>query len=50
MEPIQEAARLTSSERVYVIIDDYWNNAESLDESLSALADETWTVGDPAAD
>ena len=49
MEPIQEAARLTSSERVYVIIDDYWNNAESLDESLSALADETWTVGDPAA-
>ncbi len=49
MEPIQEAARLTASERVYAVIDDYWNNAEALDESLSALADGTWTVGDPTA-
>lgn len=46
MSTIEDAGNLGHSKLVYVIIDDYWFRADTLDEDLAAIAQQTWTIGD----
>ncbi|MCC7357377.1 hypothetical protein IT408_02605 [Candidatus Uhrbacteria bacterium] len=45
--PIKDAAQLTQSDEIYVIINDYWWNATILNEALRAIAQDHWTFGNP---
>jgi hypothetical protein len=41
-----DAGKLGSTQLVYVVLNDYWWNAEYTGESLSGIADAEWAVGD----
>jgi hypothetical protein len=45
-----EAGKLGASSVVYVVLNDYWWNATNLADSLSAIADNSWTFGDATAE
>ena len=42
---VQDAAKLAEAKIVYVVIDDYWWNAESVNDALSIEASDQWTIG-----
>jgi len=42
-----EAGKLGSSKIVYVVLNDYWWNYAYTSETLSAMADNEWTFGEP---
>ncbi len=42
----KDAARLGGTDLVYVVLNDYWWNAEQLADELSAIADKTLPIGD----
>jgi len=46
LDIVKDAATLTKSERMYVVINDYWWNADQLVETLGAIAQDQWTFGD----
>lgn len=41
----RDAAKLGGSNLVYVVLNDYWWNADQVGQSLSAIADKEWTIG-----
>jgi hypothetical protein len=45
-DTVADAAQLGGTTIVYVVVNDYWWNAANLDESLRAISDNNWTVGD----
>jgi hypothetical protein len=45
LDVIHEAAKLSDSEIIYVVLNDYWWNAERVAESITPLADEEWEFG-----
>ncbi len=45
-DPIREAAQLTASDVVYVVVNEYWWDAKRVAEELSALADKETTTSD----
>ncbi|MFA5185743.1 MAG: hypothetical protein WC551_04610 [Patescibacteria group bacterium] len=46
-DTVTDAAELGGTKLVYVVLNDYWWNAENTGETLSDIADSEWTVGDP---
>lgn len=46
LEPIREAALLTASDVVYVVVNDYWWDAKRVAEELSAIANKETTTND----
>ncbi len=46
IETVREAARLGSSDLVFVVINDYWWKAEELNEAVSEIADKEWPIRD----
>ncbi|KAA0206490.1 hypothetical protein EDM68_02260 [Candidatus Uhrbacteria bacterium] len=46
LEPIREAALLTASDIIYVVVNEYWWDAKRVAEELSALADKETTTSD----
>jgi hypothetical protein len=46
LEPIREAAQLTDASVVYVVVNDYWWDAERVAEDLSIIADKETTTSD----
>lgn len=48
-ETVREAARQGGSDLVYVVLNDYWWNAEQVGETVASFAHDAWTIGDPDA-
>lgn len=46
LDTIKDAARLGGTNLVYVVLNDYWWNADNLVESLGAISNDNWTFGD----
>ena len=46
MKDIAEAAQLTESQDVFVVIDSYWWNANLINERLAKTADQAISFGD----
>ena len=46
LEPIREAGQRTAASVVYVVVNDYWWDAERVAEELSTLADKETTTSD----
>jgi hypothetical protein len=46
LEPIREAAQLTDASVIYVVVNDYWWDAERVAEDLSIIADKETTTSD----
>ncbi|MDF1496533.1 MAG: hypothetical protein P1P90_00545 [Patescibacteria group bacterium] len=44
IETVREASRLGKSDLVYVVINDYWWKAEELNEKISTIANEEWSI------
>jgi hypothetical protein len=40
-----EAAQLGNSKLVYVVLNDYWWNADAVGQSLESIADDHWSIG-----
>lgn len=43
-ETIREATKLGQTDIVYLVLDDYWWNADDVADKLSAVADQTFTI------
>lgn len=46
LDPIADAAKLTEASRMYVVINDYWWQADQLAEVLGGLTSAHWTFGE----
>ncbi len=46
IETVKEASRLGKSNLVFVVINDYWWQAEELNEKISQIAGEEWSIQD----
>lgn len=46
LDPIKDAALLTEASRMYVVINDYWWQADQLVETLNGLTPNHWSFGD----
>jgi len=44
LDTIKDAARLGKSNLVFVVINDYWWKSEELNQSISALANDQWSI------
>ncbi|MBU2566460.1 hypothetical protein KKG46_02775, partial [Patescibacteria group bacterium] len=46
VDTVREAAKLGKSDLVFVVINDYWWKASELNEQISLLADQEWSIKD----
>ncbi|MFH1078419.1 MAG: hypothetical protein V1745_04045, partial [Patescibacteria group bacterium] len=46
-DTVKDAAILAAADVVYVVLNDYWWRSQPVSESIAAIADQEWTLGDP---